>query len=160
MATRSNHPRTSGISSVLSIPASTTSSRALLPGSAKTNNFHVVRFDEQFLPTLCLARIGQSDRFCVSTKCQVQSHKRRGYKFEPLLNHYYMPAENLSAASDTFIAIDAVPSKYQNQFDQGLMLCPHWSHSYLWMPCTTSPLSSSKIFFSPCCGFFDGERTH
>ena len=78
-------------------------------GAAKTTNFSVVRIDEESIRQLCLAKIGQSDRFCVSTTCPIQTHKRRGVKFVPLLNHFYMPAGRLSASTDTYIPIEDVP---------------------------------------------------
>ena len=100
-------------------------------GSAKATDFHVVRIDEDSLPTLCLAKIGQSDRFCVDTTCLIQSHKRCSVKFVPLLDHFYMPAGNLSASTDTYIPIEAVPSKYRDIFHRGFMPCRKWLHLFV-----------------------------
>ena len=98
-------------------------------GAAKTTNFSVVRIDEESIRQLCLAKIGQSDRFCVSR--HVRSKRRRGVKFVPLLNHFYMPAGNLSASTDTYIPIDDVPSKYRDKFNRGTMSCRQWSHLFV-----------------------------
>jgi len=115
-------------SSVASSPGSSSSGRAFM-GAAKTTNFSVVRIDEESIRQLCLAKIGQSDRFCVSR--HVRSKRRRGVKFVPLLNHFYMPAGNLSASTDTYIPIDDVPSKYRDKFNRGTMSCRQWSHLFV-----------------------------
>ena len=42
-----------------------------------------------------------------------------------------MPAGNLSASMDTYIPIEAVPSKYQDKFNRGLMSCCQWLHLFV-----------------------------
>ena len=42
-----------------------------------------------------------------------------------------MPAGNLSESTDTYLPIEAVPSKYWDKFHRGFMLCRQWSHLFV-----------------------------